>query len=143
MNKKIISVLLMMIVALFSVNLYASEGTAVQTQTESKEYHAKTLSELASSFYETTGINAILNPSDDVMTSESHSEDARPMTTFEQTWGRIIMFVIVGLLFYLAIAKGFEPLLLLPIAFGGLLANIPLAGIGGETGMLGIIYNMG
>ncbi len=43
----------------------------------------------------------------------------------------------------MAIAKNFEPLLLIPIAFGGLLANIPLAGMGGEHGMLGIIYNMG
>ena len=77
------------------------------------------------------------------MTSEAHSEDARPMTAFEQTWGRLIMFLVVGILFYLAISKGFEPLLLLPIAFGGLLANIPLAGMGGENGMLGIIYNMG
>ncbi|RXJ88609.1 glutaconyl-CoA decarboxylase subunit beta, partial [Arcobacter sp. CECT 8983] len=58
-------------------------------------------------------------------------------------WGRLIMIGICLLLFYLAIARGFEPLLLMPIAFGGILANIPLAGIAGETGMLGIIYNMG
>ena len=37
----------------------------------------------------------------------------------------LIMYVIVGALFYLAIAKKFEPLLLLPIAFGMLLANLP------------------
>jgi oxaloacetate decarboxylase beta subunit len=77
------------------------------------------------------------------MTSEPHSADARKMTTFEQTWGRVIMFIVCFVLFYLAIAKKFEPLLLLPIAFGGLLANIPLAHMGGEHGMLGIIYNMG
>ncbi len=41
----------------------------------------------------------------------------------------LIMYVIVGVLFYLAIAKGFEPLLLLPIAFGMLLANLPGAEI--------------
>ncbi|MBR5745674.1 MAG: sodium ion-translocating decarboxylase subunit beta [Clostridia bacterium] len=35
------------------------------------------------------------------------------------------MYVIIGVLFYLAIVKKFEPLLLLPIAFGMLLANIP------------------
>ena len=39
--------------------------------------------------------------------------------------GTIIMYVIIGVLFYLAIVKKFEPLLLLPIAFGMLLANIP------------------
>ena len=141
MNKKIISVILMMFISLFSVNAFAS--SAATETTEEVEYQSKTLSELVGSFYKTTGLNALINPQDDVMTSEAHDEDARLMTTFEQTWGRIIMFIIVGLLFYLAIAKGFEPLLLLPIAFGGLLANIPLAGMGGESGMLGIIYNMG
>ena len=141
MNKKLLSILLLMIMSLFSANLMA--GGVETVETEKKEYESKTLSELVSSFYKTTGINSLVNPSDDVMTSEAHDKDARPMTSFEQTWGRIIMFLIVGILFYLAIAKGFEPLLLLPIAFGGLLANIPLAGMGGESGMLGIIYNMG
>lgn len=37
----------------------------------------------------------------------------------------LIMYVIVGVLMYLAIGKKFEPLLLLPIAFGMLLANLP------------------
>ena len=37
----------------------------------------------------------------------------------------LIMYVIIGVLFFLAIKKGFEPLLLLPIAFGMLLANLP------------------
>jgi oxaloacetate decarboxylase beta subunit len=65
------------------------------------------------------------------------------MTAFESSLGRLVMITIVFILFYLAIAKGFEPLLLLPIAFGGLLANIPLANMGGAHGMLGVIYNMG
>lgn len=41
----------------------------------------------------------------------------------------LLMLLISGLLIYLAIRKGFEPLLLLPIAFGMLLANLPLAGL--------------
>jgi len=41
----------------------------------------------------------------------------------------VIMYVIVAVLFYLAVVKKFEPLLLIPIAFGILLANIPLAGL--------------
>ncbi len=40
-------------------------------------------------------------------------------------WKYIIMYIIIGTLFYLAIFKKFEPLLLLPIAFGMLLINIP------------------
>ncbi|MDO5095196.1 MAG: sodium ion-translocating decarboxylase subunit beta [Peptostreptococcaceae bacterium] len=42
---------------------------------------------------------------------------------------QLIMIVIACVLLYLAIAKGFEPLLLIPIAFGMLLVNLPLAGI--------------
>ena len=45
----------------------------------------------------------------------------------EQTnwWQYLVMYAIVGVLFYLAIVKKFEPLLLMPIAFGMLLANLP------------------
>lgn len=43
--------------------------------------------------------------------------------------GNVIMYIIAFVLLYLAIKKGFEPLLLVPIAFGMLLANLPLAGI--------------
>jgi len=53
------------------------------------------------------------------------------------------MMVVGAVLIYLAIAKKFEPLLLLPIGFGGILANIPVAGIGDPTGFLGLIYGMG
>ena len=43
--------------------------------------------------------------------------------------GQLIMIPVCLILLYLAIVKGFEPLLLLPIGFGGLLANCPLAGV--------------
>ena len=43
--------------------------------------------------------------------------------------GSAVMIIVSLLLFYLAIKKGFEPLLLIPIAFGMLLANLPLSGI--------------
>ena len=43
--------------------------------------------------------------------------------------GQLIMIFVCLLLLYLAVFKGFEPLLLLPIGFGGLLSNIPFAGI--------------
>jgi sodium ion-translocating decarboxylase beta subunit len=41
----------------------------------------------------------------------------------------LIMWVIAGVLLWLAIAKGFEPLLLVPIAFGALIANLPTRGV--------------
>ena len=40
-------------------------------------------------------------------------------------WQYLVMYVIVGALFYLAVVKKFEPLLLMPIAFGMLLTNLP------------------
>lgn len=58
-------------------------------------------------------------------------------------WGNVLMIGIGLLLIYLAIAKKFEPLLLLPIGFGGVLANIPIAGMSGPDGLLGILYSMG
>ena len=48
------------------------------------------------------------------------------------TWQSLVMIVVACILIYLAIAKKFEPLLLLPIAFGVLLANLPLTGIMAE-----------
>ena len=58
-------------------------------------------------------------------------------------WGQVLMMFIGGLLIYLAIAKKFEPLLLVPIGFGAILSNIPVAGIGGPDGMIGMIYHVG
>lgn len=48
------------------------------------------------------------------------------------TWGQAVMLIVSLILLYLAIAKGFEPLLLIPIAFGMLLANLPAAGLMAE-----------
>ncbi len=141
--KKILLTLLVAFFASTSVG-YATEQQDTTAATEQTEhtYHSKSMTELMASFWKTTGINAILDTNDGEMTSEPNGE-GRAMTAFESSLGRIIMIGIVFVLFYLAIAKGFEPLLLLPIAFGGLLANIPLANMNGPHGMLGIIYNMG
>ncbi len=59
------------------------------------------------------------------------------------TLGQFVMIAVGLLLIWLAIKKEFEPLLLLPIGFGGILANIPIAEISGEDGFLGIIYDAG
>ena len=45
------------------------------------------------------------------------------------TWQQAVMIVIAGVLIYMAIGKKCEPLLLLPIAFGMLLSNLPIAGL--------------
>lgn len=56
---------------------------------------------------------------------------------------QLFMMMVGGILIYLAIGRKFEPLLLLPIGFGAILTNIPLAGIGGPDGLLGYVYEVG
>jgi oxaloacetate decarboxylase beta subunit len=55
-------------------------------------------------------------------------------------WGQVVMMGVGFLLIYLAVRKGFEPLLLLPIGFGAVLSNIPVAGIAEEGGLLSYLY---
>ncbi len=57
--------------------------------------------------------------------------------------GQIVMILVGCLLLFLAIRKGFEPLLLLPIGFGAILANIPNAGFTEPGGMLYYVYHVG
>ena len=54
--------------------------------------------------------------------------------------GQAFMMLVGFLLLFLAIKKGFEPLLLLPIGFGAILSNIPVAGIAEEGGILYYFY---
>ena len=55
------------------------------------------------------------------------------------TWQNIAMIFVSFILFYLAIVKKFEPLLLLPISFGMFLVNLPLAGLMDEGGVINIM----
>ena len=59
------------------------------------------------------------------------------------TAGQVLMISVGGLLLYLAIVKQFEPLLLVPIGFGAILTNIPVAGIAEPGGMLYYVYEVG
>lgn len=56
------------------------------------------------------------------------------------TWAEVGMLVVALVLLYLGIRKQYEPMLLVPIGFGMLLANLPLAGLMEEGGLLNIIY---
>ncbi|WP_288724898.1 sodium ion-translocating decarboxylase subunit beta [uncultured Treponema sp.] len=59
-------------------------------------------------------------------------------------WQKLLMLAIGFLIVYLGAAKGFEPLLLIPIGFGTILVNIPGAGMGDAPhGMLHILYSAG
>lgn len=135
MKKYIISCLIAFF-GFFCLNLSAVDAPSAPK--EVAEYQGKSVSGLFQSFYETTGINAFLNPQEGFKDSSG-----KEVSVFNQSAGRIIMIAICLILFYLAIAKGFEPLLLMPIGFGGLLANIPVADIAGPNGFLGVLYSMG
>lgn len=62
---------------------------------------------------------------------------------YQMELGQGVMIGIGMLLLYLAINKNFEPLLLVPIGFGGVLANIPGAGLAEQGGILHIFYSIG
>lgn len=86
------------------------------------------------SLWQSTGIaNMVLSPNPDMSGVEQ----------ILHMYGAPIMLIVCLFLLWLGIKKQFEPLLLVPIAFGGLLANIPVAGIAGPDGFLGLIYHAG
>lgn len=59
------------------------------------------------------------------------------------TWQSVVMIAVAGVLLYLAIVRDYEPLLLVPIALGALLANLPLSPMIGPDGLLTILYDVG
>lgn len=58
-------------------------------------------------------------------------------------WRCYVMIVIGFVLLYLGAAKDFEPMLLVPIGFGTIYVNVPLAGMGSEHGFLNLIFRYG
>ena len=59
------------------------------------------------------------------------------------TWQTLVMIAVGGVLIWLAISKEYEPLLLLPIGLGCILANIPGTGMLDEGGILNVLYKAG
>jgi len=59
------------------------------------------------------------------------------------TAGQVVMIIVGGVLIYLAVAKEYEPVLLLPIGIGAIMANIPVTGMNEPEGLFGILYNIG
>ena len=88
--------------------------------------------------WQSTGLYGFMQSKDPHAGEEGHQPGILPYGL-----GQLVMVLVGLLLIYLAIAKGFEPLLLLPIGFGGILANMPLAGISAPGGFLYIIYQFG
>jgi carboxybiotin decarboxylase len=61
------------------------------------------------------------------------------------TWQSAVLIVVGGVLLFLAIAKNIEPLLLIPIGFGVILANLPLSGLAASStgGVINVLYSAG
>ncbi|MDR0444364.1 MAG: sodium ion-translocating decarboxylase subunit beta [Treponema sp.] len=102
-----------------------------------------------------TGIYAFINNYWEKETTIIDEATGRYKTTWITGWKELLMVLIGFLVIYLGAAKGFEPLLLIPIGFGVVFANIPFAGMGEQgvwndtlkiwehQGFLNIIYNAG
>ena len=130
---------LFMFLALSSASASQNAAATESMSTHKEEnYKTKPFPQMITGFLESTGIVALVNPDPNEL--NSHGEK---MSDFHKGAGRVLMMLVTFFLFWLAIARGFEPLLLLPIAFGGFLANIPVANIAGAHGFLGVIYDMG
>lgn len=99
--------------------------------------------EFLKSLWKNTGLNQMINgenkaEEEEVVESAVHFAETAP------GWQKLIMIAVGFLIIYLAVGKGFEPLLLIPIGFGVVLVNIPGAGMGNAPdGMLHIIYKAG
>ena len=85
--------------------------------------------------WQSTGIYNFIKPVDPTIESA--------LEQFLHQFGCPIMLLICLFLMWLGIKKQYEPLLLIPIAFGGFLSNIPICDIAGPHGFLGIIYEAG
>ncbi len=59
------------------------------------------------------------------------------------SWQQVVMWIIGGILIFLAIKKDMEPTLLLPMGFGAILVNLPFSGAIGVDGALTTLYNAG
>ncbi len=87
-----------------------------------------TMTKMVGDFFKSTGLSSFIFPANKQWTDGI---------------GRLIMVGIGILLLYLAVHRQFEPLLLVPIGFGAILTNIPLAGMSDPGGILYYIYNIG
>ncbi len=90
------------------------------------------MTELLAKFWESTGFSRLINPAHWTNLDFGGFSFTVP--------GELIMIIIACTFLYLAIKKGYEPYLLLPIAFGMLLANLPMAGLMDEGGLLYWLY---
>jgi len=92
----------------------------------------------------TTGIYSFFNDSFDKETTNYNEATGKNETKPVFGWQELFMIIVGFIIVYLGAVKDFEPLLLIPIGFGTIFVNIPLAGMGDSPhGFLHIIYESG
>lgn len=133
-NLRLARILRLLLVACAAVPLIGLAGPATEPvpAAEPETVQAATplpaFGELIKNVAESTGIAALKSAADGGA---------------ESGIGWLIMIGVGFTLLYLGIARKFEPLLLVPIGFGCVLCNIPMAGIGEEGGLIYIVYKVG
>ncbi len=144
MNKNIFhsGLCIMLFFAVFAGSLLSHSTTFAggdkAVQAEYKTTQSNNADGKFSKLWKSTGLNAFIDGTAELFGVKENDKGGLPLGI-----GQILMILVGCLLIYLAIKKGFEPLLLLPIGFGGILANIPVAAIAGPEGFLGLIYAFG
>ncbi len=106
---------------------YRALGWEPEAESATSAFSLDAMVQRIRDLWDTTGIAGFMlkeNPDDDGAAGSAHKKTVLPFGG-----GQLVMIFVCLVLFYLAIVKDFEPLLLLPIGFGGLLSNLPFAGL--------------
>ncbi len=111
------------------LGIIQSSGIIADQPAAARAKSLPSLAELTDLLFRTTGLYAFI--------------DGQSNKDWTEGWGRILMIGVGLLLLFLGIRHGFEPLLLIPIGFGAILSNIPLAGISEPGGILHYVYDVG
>ena len=127
MNKRIAVVQFAIVITVLAAACPAVAET-VQNATGTGQEVLPATGELIGNFLRSTGLLSFIAP---------------PSGNWIDGIGRLAMIAVGLILLYLAIFKKFEPLLLVPIGFGAILSNIPLAGMNDAGGVLYYIYTVG
>lgn len=112
----------------YSQSIEAADEQNSSTASGNTKDELPGVKKLIKNIAKSTGISGFIKGNDDSWTDGT---------------GRLIMILVGFLLLYLGIEKKFEPLLLVTIAFGCILSNIPLAGISDPGGVIYYIYEIG
>ncbi len=122
---------------------FAPPSASTQLQSQARGFEGG-IAGLVDRLWKTTGIYQFANR------QQGDPEPATMLMPHVETdyptaagWMKLIMILLGGVMLYLAIAKKFEPLLLVPIGFGAILTNIPMGGIALEGGLLKYFFDIG